>query len=244
MRDALNKTGRPIFYSICNWGEEDTASWGPKTGNSWRTTGDIDDSFFSMWKNFMLNQVSNKAAAPGGWNDPDMLEVGVQKDGKNGLSIHEEQTHFALWSITKAPLIIGADLRNIKNESLEILMNRELIAVNQDPLSLQAECFGVEGCIGPVGSYVTTLANGAKVIVVTNWTPTAWSEYFFTLNDLGLTLQKGQRAIIRDLYNADFEDSLELDYEPFFVGKLEKHQSRVLKIQLDRIQEDDKVGIF
>lgn len=84
-----------------------------------------------MKSRWLLNQKDRKASGPGGWNDPDMLEVGVQNaKGENGMSLYEEQTHFALWAIAKAPLIIGADLRKIKNESLEILMNRELIAVN------------------------------------------------------------------------------------------------------------------
>lgn len=77
MRDALNKTGRPIFYSICNWGDEHTARWAPKTGNSWRTTSDISDSFSSMRNNFLFNYFDHEASGPGGWNDPDMLEVGV-----------------------------------------------------------------------------------------------------------------------------------------------------------------------
>ena len=71
-----------------------------------------------------------------------MLEVGVTRDGYKSMTLEEEKTHFALWAVMKAPLIIGADLRKIKNESLEILMNKELIAVNQDPMSRQAECFG------------------------------------------------------------------------------------------------------
>ena len=135
MRDALNKTGRPIFFSICNWGDENVTEWGPTTGNSWRTTQDISDNWDSMKLNFNLNYKDVKAAGLGGWNDPDMLEVGVQKDGKNGLTLAEERTHFALWCIMKAPLIIGADLRSIKKESLDILMNKELVAVNQDPTS-------------------------------------------------------------------------------------------------------------
>lgn len=78
-----------------------------------------------------------------------MLEVGVEINGQS-LTLNEQKSHFALWAIMKAPLIIGADLRTIKNESLEILMNKELIAVNQDPMSTQALCFGLEGCDGPL----------------------------------------------------------------------------------------------
>jgi alpha-galactosidase len=126
MRDALNATGRPIFYSICNWGEEETWKWAPETGNSWRISMDIFDSWESVESNFD-GHGQNKAeiAGPGGWNDPDMLEI-----GNGGLTHEEERTHFALWSIMKAPLIIGADLSKISQSSLDIMKNEEIIAVN------------------------------------------------------------------------------------------------------------------
>lgn len=76
MRDALLKTGRDIFYSVCNWGYEDTYKWGPETGNSWRTTMDIKDIWYSIQYNFKENDVHYDIAKPGAWNDPDMLEIG------------------------------------------------------------------------------------------------------------------------------------------------------------------------
>ena len=76
MRNALNATGRPIFYSICNWGMEDATEWGPYIGNSWRTTQDIKPMWPSIVYNFRWNDVSSKIARPGAWNDPDMLEIG------------------------------------------------------------------------------------------------------------------------------------------------------------------------
>lgn len=76
MRDALNATGREIFYSICNWGEDGTHLWGPSLGNSWRTTQDIENIWGSVEYNFWLNQGYEDISGPGGWNDPDMLEVG------------------------------------------------------------------------------------------------------------------------------------------------------------------------
>lgn len=125
MRDALNKTGRPIFYSICNWGFEGTPNWAPELGNSWRTTADIANNWKSVRGNFYNNAKDRFAASPGGWNDPDMLEI-----GNNNLTIDEEKTHFALWAISKSPLIIGCDLYKVQIESLEILMNKDLIDVN------------------------------------------------------------------------------------------------------------------
>jgi len=108
MRDALNKTGHPIFYSICNWGYEETVNWGPETGNSWRTTMDIKGMWASIQYNFRVNAYHPEIAGPGSWNDPDMLEI-----GNNYLTLDQERTHFALWSIVKAPLIIGCDLDKV-----------------------------------------------------------------------------------------------------------------------------------
>jgi alpha-galactosidase len=118
MRDALNKTGHPIFYSICNWGYEETVKWGPQTGNSWRTTMDIKGMWASIQYNFRVNAYQPEIAGPGAWNDPDMLEI-----GNNYLTLDQEKTHFALWSIVKAPLIIGCDLEKISKESFEIITN-------------------------------------------------------------------------------------------------------------------------
>lgn len=125
MRDALNKTGRPIFYSICNWGSEETWKWAADLGNSWRTTGDISGNWPSLAANFRQNAEHPEIAGPGAWNDPDMLEIG------NGwLNLEEEKSHFALWSVVKAPLILGCDLDKITPESLEVISNTELIAIN------------------------------------------------------------------------------------------------------------------
>lgn len=135
MRDALNKTGRPIFYSICNWGQDDVYLWGNKTGNSWRTTGDIQNNWYQVMDNFIYNSLHPEAATIGGWNDPDMLEIG------NGvLNEVEEKTHFSLWAIVKAPLIIGCDLENIKDTTLAILKNENLIKLNQDSRGEVASC--------------------------------------------------------------------------------------------------------
>lgn len=153
MRDALNSTGRPIFYSICNWGFESTANWAPEVGNSWRTTGDIRDSYESMMNNFFFNDKDIVAASPGGWNDPDMLEVG------NGNMTHdEEKTHFTLWTFAKAPLILGADLTKISQDSLTVISNTDLIEINQNPNLPQAHC--VVGCgTGKVQVFVTKQPN-------------------------------------------------------------------------------------
>ena len=132
MRDALNQTGHPIVYSVCEWGLNDPAKWAPEVGNLWRTTGDIDNSWISVTSCIDWNDIWYKHSGPGGWNDPDMLEIG------NGvLTLDESRTHFALWSLSKAPLLIGCDIRNLDPEIHKILTNPEVIAVNQDKLGVQ-----------------------------------------------------------------------------------------------------------
>ncbi|KAG0468154.1 hypothetical protein HPP92_017482 [Vanilla planifolia] len=126
MRDALNSTGRTIFYSICEWGVDDPATWAGKVGNSWRTTDDINDTWVSMTAIADINDKWASYAGPGGWNDPDMLEV-----GNGGMNYSEYRSHFSIWALMKAPLLIGCDVRNMTAATLEILSNKEVIAVNQ-----------------------------------------------------------------------------------------------------------------
>lgn len=127
MRDALEATGRPIFYALCNWGNDSVWTWGASVGNSWRTTSDIQASWSSVLS-ILDQQVGLESyAGPGGWNDPDMLEV-----GNSGLSDTESQAHFSLWSLLNAPLIAGNDLRSMTTTTASILTNADVIAVNQD----------------------------------------------------------------------------------------------------------------
>ncbi|KDO44287.1 hypothetical protein CISIN_1g012852mg [Citrus sinensis] len=140
MRDALNETGCSIFYSLCEWGVDDPALWAGKVGNSWRTTGDINDTWASMTSIADINDKWASYAGPGGWNDPDMLEV-----GNGGMSYQEYRAHFSIWALMKAPLLIGCDVRNMTAETFEILSNKEVIAVNQDPLGVQGRKVYVSG---------------------------------------------------------------------------------------------------
>ena len=132
MRDCLNDTGHPIFYSLSQWGEEKVATWAKEVGNSWRTTYNISDSWDSMITIIDENDKWYKYAGPGGWNDPDILEV-----GNGNMTFTEYKTHFGLWCISKAPLLIGCDIRNMSNDTKKILMNKEYIAINQDKLGQQ-----------------------------------------------------------------------------------------------------------
>lgn len=119
MHKALNESGRHIFYSMCNWGQERAWEWAGPYANSWRTTGDISDN----WKSFtsiLDQQVGLEVyAGKGGWNDPDMLEV-----GNGGMTNDEYTAHFTFWAILKAPLLIGCSLENISAETLNILGNQ------------------------------------------------------------------------------------------------------------------------
>ena len=134
MRDALNKTGRPIFYSLCEWGIENPATWASKVSNSWRTMLDIIDKWPSMILQADVNNYWAQYAGPGGWNGPDMLEV-----GNGGMSTIEDETHMSLWCLMKAPLLIGCDVTNMTSDTKCILTNQEVIAVNQDPMDVQGK---------------------------------------------------------------------------------------------------------
>lgn len=148
MRNALRWAGRPILLSMCEWGTDKPWEWAAEVGHSWRTTGDIGVSFLPIeqrydkdgnpvWKPLSvteiieLNAPLRAYAGPDHWNDPDMLEVG------NGMSVSEDRAHFTLWCMMAAPLILGNDLTNMSAETLSIITNRELIAINQDPLGIQ-----------------------------------------------------------------------------------------------------------
>ncbi|MFI9832938.1 NPCBM/NEW2 domain-containing protein [Streptomyces sp. NPDC051913] len=140
MRDALRATGRPIVYSICEWGENKPWEWASDVGHLWRTTGDISDNWGSMLSILRQNLPLAEHAGPGHWNDPDMLEV-----GNGGMTDTEYRSHFSLWSIMAAPLLIGSDLRSASDATYEILGNKEVVAVDQDPLGKQGTVVSSEG---------------------------------------------------------------------------------------------------
>jgi len=128
MGDALHAAGRPIVYSLCQYGRADVWAWGAEVGgNLWRTTGDIRDAWDSMTRIGFAQNEHAPFAKPGHWNDPDMLEI-----GNGGMNESEYQTHMSLWSILAAPLLAGNDLRDMPAAIGAILMNREAIAVDQD----------------------------------------------------------------------------------------------------------------
>lgn len=128
MGEALGKVGHPIVFSLCQYGREDVWNWGAKVGgNLWRTTGDIRDTWDSMQRIGFSQFEHAAAAAPGHFNDPDMLEI-----GNGGMTDDEYRTHMSLWSLLAAPLLAGNDIRTMSEVTKSILMNAEVIAVDQD----------------------------------------------------------------------------------------------------------------
>jgi alpha-galactosidase len=132
VHDAIQKCGRPMVFSLCEWGGSRPWEWARPVGHLWRTTGDIRAEWGSIM-GILDQQVGLEYyAGPGAWNDPDMMEVGVGR-----LTMDENRAHFSLWCVLAAPLLTGTDLRKVKPEIVEILTNKEAIAVNQDPLGIQ-----------------------------------------------------------------------------------------------------------
>jgi alpha-galactosidase len=135
MGEALKATGRPIVYSLCQYGVDQPWKWGPGLGASmWRTTDDIDDSYGRMIAIGFSQAGLSKYAGPGHWNDPDMLEVG---NGK--MTEDEYKTHMSLWVILAAPLLAGNDLTKMTEADKSILMNKDAIAIDQDALGKQGD---------------------------------------------------------------------------------------------------------
>jgi len=160
MGDALESTGRPIVYSLCEYGRGDVEKWGSDVGgNLWRTTDDIRDAWSSMIGNIEEQVKTAPYAGPGHWNDPDMLEIG------NGhMTTDEYRTHMSLWALTASPLLAGNDIRDMTDATKAILMNPEVIAVDQDALGKQAS--PVKN--GRLETWVKPLADGSVAVGVVN----------------------------------------------------------------------------
>ena len=203
MRNMLNETGRPIVFSICEWGKAKPWLWGKDVGgNLWRTTDDINDKWEAKIKwpdgsccaygmlNILDMQVGLESfAGPGHWNDPDMLEV-----GNGGMNDTEYRSHFSLWSMLAAPLMAGNDLRSMRPEIREILTNQEVIAVDQDRLGLQAKRVRKDG---DLEVWARPLQGGRRAVVLLN-RGTSATNITVHWEDLGYPDRLG--AALRDLW--------------------------------------------
>jgi alpha-galactosidase len=197
MRDALLKAGRPIVFSICEWGTAKPWLWAKDVGNLWRTTGDIQDCWDCKrdWGGMGVVHILDlqdgleSYAGRGHWNDPDMLEV-----GNGGMTTTEYRAHFSLWCLLAAPLMAGNDLRSMPAEIKEILTNREVIAVDQDPLGLQGRRVKREG---DREVWAKQLADGGRAVVLFNRGAKA-AEVSVSWTDIGYPPELS--AGVRDLW--------------------------------------------
>lgn len=160
MRDGLYAAHRPIVFSICEWGSNKPWEWAGEIGNLWRTTGDISDSWNSMIEIFSQQKNLARYAGPGHWNDPDMLEI-----GNGGMTTEEYKTHFSLWCMLAAPLLAGNDIQNMSPDTRSILLNKEVIALDQDSLGRQAICWRDNG---DYQIWLKPLVNNEKAICLLN----------------------------------------------------------------------------
>ena len=205
MKDALVKAGRPIVFSICEWGTSQPWTWAPAVGNLWRTTFDIRpcwdcgqqthskgiqvENFIGFTKILDLQVGLESYAGPGHWNDPDMLEVG------NGeLSYTENVAHFSLWCILAAPLMLGNDIRSMSDEVLEIITNKEVIAINQDPLGRQGKKVRDDG---DLEVWSKELHDGSRAVLLFNRSETE-QKIPFEWYEVGLP--QNLKMQVRDLW--------------------------------------------
>jgi alpha-galactosidase len=190
MHKALQATGRPIVYSFCQYGWDAVWEWGPSLGaNLWRTTGDINATWDRMTLIGFSQAGLSKYAGPGHWNDPDMLEVG---NGK--LTLDENRLHMSLWAMLAAPLLAGNDLSKMPPETASILTNRDVIAIDQDPLGKQGDRVSA---VGPVEIWDKPLQGGAKAVALFNRNDTAMP-VTLKLSDVGF----GSGAKAHDIWAA------------------------------------------
>lgn len=190
MHDALRKTGRPIVYSFCQYGDDAVWRWAAESGaNLWRTTGDIKDNYTRMAEIGFGQAGLARFAGPGHWNDPDMMEV-----GNGGMTTEEYRTHMSLWAILAAPILAGNDLTAMSPETLALLTNREVIAIDQDPAREQGDRFSAEG---PLEIWVRPLADGAKAVGLFNRHPGPM-EMQVSFRELGFSGD----AKVRDVWQA------------------------------------------
>jgi alpha-galactosidase len=197
MRDALAASGRPILFSICEWGSTKPWLWAGPIGNMWRSTGDIQDCW-DCKKNWGGNGVVQimdlmsgieSYSGPGHWNDPDMLEI-----GNGGMTKEESRTHFSMWAMWSAPLLAGNDVANMSADTKEILLNKEVIAIDQDALGVQGRRVKKTG---DVEVWSKQLSDGGRAVALVNRGASA-AKMTVEWTDVGYP--EGLSASMRDLW--------------------------------------------
>jgi alpha-galactosidase len=236
MGEALRGSGRQFLYSLCEWGGRNPHLWGRGVGaQMWRVSGDVFDSwvnvyvangnYYGVGVDVSIDTAADLAeyGGPGGWNDLDMLVVGLRGKGQiggGGLSFLEYQTHMSLWCMACSPLMIGCDVRRLEEETARLLLNREVLAVNQDSR-------GVPGRrvrqFGPAEIWAKPLADGSVAVALINRGSTP-REITVTAGDIGLL---DTPKLVRDLWaQADVAD-----FTVAFTHKVEAHETVLLRVR-------------
>ncbi len=200
MAMALRDSGRDIVFSLCEWGNNDPRTWAEPVGHLWRTTGDISDAWVKnekskAWENGMLDILDKQVdlwrdSGPNHWNDPDMLEV-----GNGGMTNTEYQAHFSLWAMLAAPLIAGNDLSKMDKPTLDILTNKDVIAIDQDALGQQGQRVAKDG---DYEVWMRPLKNGDRAVVLLNRSATA---HPMSIDWQTLQMPAGMKADVKDLWS-------------------------------------------
>lgn len=223
MRNALLSLQRPIFYSLCTWGYELVTSWGPVVGNSWRTGLDLRDEWGSLKENLKSDTEYPGVAGPGGWNDPDVLVV-----GNGNMTDVEYRTHFTMWALVKAPLIISCDLTHMSPFTYSTLSNPEIIAINQDPKGQQGTCkcycTWYDTVLRPQ-IWSARLSNGDEAVIAFNIENGPTKDYNISLWGLGLF----RSYQVRDLWE---HLDLGIVSKQLFVPAIERHGVMAYRLHL------------
>ncbi|SHJ53197.1 alpha-galactosidase [Anaerocolumna jejuensis DSM 15929] len=231
MGTALRNCGRDILFSACNWGNDEVYQWIRETGaHMFRSTGDIQDNWESI-KNIVLSQIGKEShSGTYCYNDMDMLVVGMYGKGDNnavalgGCSDIEYRSHFSLWALMNSPLMIGCDIRKMSKETVEILTNKDIIALNQDEEARGPYCIRQWNNPEKVMAFVKPLSNGDYAIGMFNFSETA-SEMSLQFWDIGLSAAAGKGLSIYDCWSHEEEGT----FKERYVCTLEPHGCRVFR---------------
>ena len=233
---ALANCGRDILFSACSWGNDDTKSWIKTTGaHMWRSTHDVLDSWESIKTRAKEQFEIQKFNGMGCFNDMDMLVVGMNGKGNVGLSASsatQYRTHFALWALLGSPLMIGCDIRTADEETMALLKNKELIAINQDPAYRQPFMLGgfrnwKVGIDEDHFCFAKFLDGGNIAIGLFNLSDSD-SNMFFHLTELGLSRICGKKLVMTDAFNGEVVESRAGQFTTF----VEKHGCKVYRCRL------------
>jgi alpha-galactosidase len=235
MGEALRNTKREFLFSLCEWGNQSPHLWGRNVGgHMWRVSGDVFDSWINIWmKDWNTYGIGVDVSidiahdlhgygSPGGWNDLDMLVVGLKGKGQisgGGMSFLEYQTHMSMWVMACSPLMIGCDVRKIDTETASLLMNREVLAINQDPLGKPAQRIKQ---IGTCEIWTKRLADSSVAVAVVN-RGSRGDDLILKARDIGL-LETPKLA--RNLWSG--QDIA--DFKVEITQRVEPHETILLKI--------------